>query len=112
MRDEGFSLPQTSIQVVNLDQPGDAISENLKNSMPAFAETEEDNIEKISSMGDLMVSILEFRGFSTNCGITIAQDIDSARSAVDRQEAGWQWLSQKISQKRYFRCRVRLCSNL
>jgi ABC-2 type transport system permease protein len=72
--DEGFSLPTTKVILVNQDQGsfGAAISEG----------------SSADSLGALLEDVLQSEDFGEIMDISILNDADQARAAVDSQEAG------------------------
>ncbi len=66
--EEGFSVPRTSVQLVNLDEP-----------VPGLAGF---------SAGQTIVDILGSDDLAELVELTVVADAESARAAVDRQEAG------------------------
>lgn len=59
--EEAFDLPQTSVQIVNLDQ---------------------------GEYGEILVDVLRSEGLQDLIAVTQTDDVDIARSAVDHQESG------------------------
>jgi ABC-2 type transport system permease protein len=80
MKDEnGFSLPQTKVIIVNLDE-GDEDLDLIQDQFPADF--------NFNSMGDLIVYSLQQGDLSSLMQVSLAESIDAARTTVDRQEAG------------------------
>lgn len=81
--ESSFSLPQTSVVVVNLDQGQLPDGQNLT------LDSEVDgafDLGQISSMGDLLQMILQNDAFADLLTVSTAPDPVAARSAVDNQE--------------------------
>ena len=74
----GFDLPKTKVIVANMDQGGPKFQVNPKN-IPGG--------RKAETMGDLIVSILESEDMADLIEITHARSAESARTAVDNQQA-------------------------
>jgi ABC-2 type transport system permease protein len=75
----GYSLPATKVVVANLDQGGPGF-EAARAQFPAALQA--------NSMGDVIVSILQDKGFADLMQVTLADSAEAARAAVDSQEAG------------------------
>lgn len=81
--EEGFSLPQTSVVVVNLDKgqlPTGQVSGIELPGEPDF------DLAQINSMGSLLQQILQGEGFADLLVLTVSDDETAARLAVDNQE--------------------------
>lgn len=74
----GFSLPKTQVVIANLDEGGPRFQVNPKN-IPGG--------KKAKTMGDLVVSILESNEMKDLIQISFAADAQTAREAVDNQQA-------------------------
>lgn len=74
----GFDLPKTKVVIANMDAGGPKFQMNPKN-IPGG--------RKAETMGDLIVSILESEDMADLIEITHAASAESARTAVDNQEA-------------------------
>lgn len=74
----GFNLPKTKVVVANLDEGGPEFNINPKN-IPGG--------KKASTMGELIVGILESDQLAKLIELRQAQDAASARAAVDAQTA-------------------------
>lgn len=74
----GFDLPKTKVVIANMDAGGPKFQVNPKN-IPGG--------RKAETMGDLIVSILESEDMADLIEITHAASAESARTAVDNQEA-------------------------
>lgn len=66
--DDGFDVPQTKVQVVNLDEP--------MSEYGGF------------SAGQVMVEFLQAKELKELLAVTVVADVAAARTAVDNQEAG------------------------
>jgi ABC-2 type transport system permease protein len=81
--ENSFSLPQTTVVLVNLDQgqlpTNPAVGTSLSN-IEAF------DLSQISSMGELLQQILQGEAFSDLLAVTVSEDEAAARAAVDNQE--------------------------
>lgn len=73
--DSEFTIPKTTVQLVNLDLGSELV--------PAF---EFDN-QTTSSLGEMLVSLLQEDNFSELMSITLADETE-ARAAVDARQAG------------------------
>lgn len=80
---DSFTLPQTSVVVVNLDEGELPENAGIFPDEPASPL----NLAQVSSMGDLLAQILQGDAFSDLLIVTQAADADAARLAVDNQEA-------------------------
>ncbi|RPI32332.1 MAG: hypothetical protein EHM70_09215, partial [Chloroflexota bacterium] len=76
---EGFSLPVTRVVIANLDAGSPELQDTLAN-MPLTSEA--------GSLGEMVAGVLQSEEFSSLMEVSLAQDADSARAAVDSQEAG------------------------
>jgi ABC-2 type transport system permease protein len=74
-----FSLPITKVVVANLDQ-GSPAFDAVKARIPSGSQA--------SSMGELIVSILQEKSFTNIMEVTPVDGAEAARSAVDTQKAG------------------------
>jgi ABC-2 type transport system permease protein len=74
----GFNLPKTKVIIANLDEGGPKFQVNPKN-IPGG--------KKAETMGDLIVSILESDEVTDLIEVTLTDSAESARSAVDNQDA-------------------------
>src|SRR5215216_562735 len=74
----GFDLPRTKVVIANMDAGGPKFQVNPKN-IPGG--------RKAETMGDLIVSILESEDMTDLIEITFAADDQTARAAVDDQQA-------------------------
>jgi ABC-type multidrug transport system permease subunit len=90
LRNEGdeFSIPTTKVVFVNLDQGSPTFSAGLPAMMSEQLTELGVGAGEISSMGDLMVKMLQSKSFADLLTLSTASDAASARSAVDNQEAG------------------------
>ncbi|HET9914962.1 MAG TPA: ABC transporter permease [Anaerolineales bacterium] len=75
---DGFDLPQTKVIIANMDAGGPKFQVNPKN-IPGG--------RKAKTMGDLIVNILESDDMADLIEISFATSSQSARDAVDRQQA-------------------------
>ena len=73
-----FSLPATKVVVANLDRGGPGF-DAVKSQFPVGSAT---------SMGDLILTTLQGKGFENLMKVTTAGSADAARTAVDQQKAG------------------------
>jgi ABC-type multidrug transport system permease subunit len=81
--DDGFQLPTIDVVIVNLDEgklPGQAL-DSVTGDAGAVR-------EPFSSMGDVVVQLLRSDAFSALMHVELLEDVDSAKRAVDAQEAG------------------------
>jgi ABC-2 type transport system permease protein len=78
--DGGFDLPVTRVVVVNLDQgsPDLQLGASMLGQSPA---------QSVDNIGEIIVNILQSEGFVGLLNVTIAADADSARAAVDENNA-------------------------
>lgn len=74
----GFDLPRTTVIIANMDEGGPKFQVNPKN-IPGGREAD--------TMGDLVVNILQSEEMADLIEVTFAADPQSARSAVDAQQA-------------------------
>jgi len=77
---QGFSVPVTKVVVANLDKGGASFNATTA-SLPAGMQT-------ASSMGDIVVSVLQDKSFANLLQVSLADSAIAARSAVDTQQAG------------------------
>ncbi len=75
-----FSLPQTEVWVVNLDQ-GSAELDPRRMGMS-------DEMTEADSMGQVLIQMLAAEGLDEMIDLTVAESPEVARAAVDQQEAG------------------------
>lgn len=79
--EEAFSLPRTTVQVVNLDE----------GSLPEMPESrgglEGVDLTGVDSMGALLIRLLQSEGFAELIALTEAPDERAARAAVDAGES-------------------------
>ncbi len=80
--DEGFALPRTEVQIVNLDAGGLPADAGFLASVPQGSD-----LRGIHSMGEVLAQFLQGEGFAEVMAVTAAPDAASARTAVDSQEA-------------------------
>lgn len=81
--DAGYTLPQTSLVLVNLDS-----GELPEMPAPATAPGGQAfDFSQVSSMGALLVQILQGDAFADLLSVTVAADAATAHAAVDNQEA-------------------------
>jgi ABC-2 type transport system permease protein len=76
---QSFTLPVTKVVVANLDQGGPG----FQAVQPQFSTG-----SQASSMGDVILSILQAKSFSNLMEVTRVDSAEAARSAVDNQAAG------------------------
>jgi len=74
----GFTLPRTKVIIANMDEGGPKFQVNPKN-IPGG--------KKSDSMGELVVNILQSDEMADLIEVSFAPDPESARSAVDNQDA-------------------------
>ena len=77
---QGFSVPVTKVVIANLDKGGASFNATTA-SLPAGMQT-------ASSMGDIVVSVLQDKSFANLLQVSLADSAIAARSAVDTQQAG------------------------
>lgn len=77
---QGFSVPVTKVVVANLDKGGAAFNATTAN-LPA-------GMQSASSMGDIVVSVLQDKSFADLLEVSLADSAEAARSGVDTQQAG------------------------
>jgi len=77
---QGFSVPVTKVVVANLDQGGAAFDAATA-SLP-------EGMQTASSMGDIVVAVLQDKGFADLLKVSLADSAGAARTAVDTQQAG------------------------
>lgn len=82
-QENSFTLPQTSVVLVNLDQGQLPAGQMASADLPT---NEEFDLNQISSMGDLLQQILQSEAFADLLDVTVSNDETAARSAVDNQE--------------------------
>jgi len=81
--DAGITLPQTTVVVVNLDQPVQPQSPlTLPQGFPESADG------GALSMGELLLSILRDEGLADLVSVSEAAEVEAARAMVDNGEAG------------------------
>ena len=73
-----FNLPKTKVIVANLDKGGPKFQVNTKN-IPGGA--------KANTMGELVVNVLQSERVAELVDLTLAPDAETARAAVDGQQA-------------------------
>jgi len=82
--DEGFQLPTIRVVIVNLDEgqlPEQATeSFNVNSDGPSA--------DSFNSMGDILVQLLQSEAFADLMNVTEAESSESAKAAVDSQDAG------------------------
>ncbi len=80
----GFTLPVTSVMIVNLDNGEFESLGGLSEFMPeALSESDQMNI---SSLGEIVVQVLGNEDLSEIMVVSIGEDMGTARLAVDNQE--------------------------
>ena len=85
--EEGFELPVTQVIVVNQDAGQIQFDAAFLSAAPeGFAEGLD--ASGMNSMGNYLTSILQSEGFADIMAVTVAEDADQAKAAVDNQEAG------------------------
>jgi ABC-2 type transport system permease protein len=77
---QGFSVPVTKVIIANLDLGGATFKATAAN-LPA-------SMQSASSMGDLVVSVLQEESFADLLEVSLVDSAEAARSAVDTQQAG------------------------
>ncbi|MCA9968648.1 MAG: ABC transporter permease [Anaerolineales bacterium] len=82
--DAGFTLPQTSLVLVNLDAGELPPMQPLDVEMAGSAAFD---FAAVGSMGDLLAQILQGEAFADLLTVTTADDAATARAAVDAQRA-------------------------
>lgn len=80
--EEAFALPQTTVQVVNLD------TGTLPEMPDKMARGEGVDLTGVESMGELLLRLLRSEAFADLLAVTEAADEASARAAVDAGESG------------------------
>jgi ABC-2 type transport system permease protein len=77
---QGFNVPVTKVVVANLDEGGATFNATAAN-LPA-------GVQPASSLGDLVVSVLQEKGFADLLQVSLVDSAEAARTAVDTQRAG------------------------
>jgi ABC-2 type transport system permease protein len=77
---QGFNIPVTKVVVANLDKGSISFKSTLAN-LPT-------SMQSASSMGDMVISILQDKSFTNLLEVSLAESAMAARSAVDTQQAG------------------------
>jgi len=77
--DQAFELPVTTVVIVNLDQGSPEFQQAMAN-FPGGMQAD--------SLGGLVVSVLESQDFADLIQVSRAADPETARAAVDQQQAG------------------------
>ncbi len=85
--DESFSLSRTKVHIANLDQGSPVFTLGMAQMPEEVAQAGVD-MGSVTSMGELLVQILQSEDLAELMEITLASDADSARAAVDNQDAG------------------------
>lgn len=80
--EEAFALPQTTVQVVNLD------TGTLPEMPDKMAGGEGVDLTGVESMGELLLRLLRSEAFADLLAVTEAADEASARAAVDAGQSG------------------------
>lgn len=86
--DEGFTLPQTSVIVANLDQPDPQYAQSFQQTMGSMESENPEVVASVSSMGELITSVLGSDDLGQIIALNAAADEQAAIEAVNRQEAG------------------------
>ena len=85
--EQGFEIPVTRVIIVNQDAGEIQLDPNLANSVPeSFVQSSA--VNGMSSMGDFMTAMLQYPQFATLMSVTVMEDVNQAKIAVDKQEAG------------------------
>lgn len=85
--DDGFDLPVTRVIIVNQDAGEIQLDPAFLASAPdGFAQSLDTS--GMNSMGSYLAELMQSDGFADIMEVTIADDVDQAKSAVDNQEAG------------------------
>ena len=82
--DDNFSLPQTSVVLVNLDEGTLPDGQNFSREMPSNQNLD---FAQATSMGELLQQILQGEAFADLLVVSTEDDVAAARTAVDAQEA-------------------------
>ncbi len=85
--DEGFVIPITKVIVVNQDAGEIQFDESFAGAVPG-AYTQNAAASGLNSMGDFLTETLLSDAFAEVMSVTVAEDADQAKAAVDNQEAG------------------------
>jgi ABC-2 type transport system permease protein len=86
--EEAFNMSKTTVYVVNLDLGSDLFSSDfIEGNFDQFNQTGIE-VSDISSMGDMLVQILNSDSFSEIIEVIVVNDVAVARTAVDDQRAG------------------------
>lgn len=80
---DSFTLPQTSLLLVNLDEGELPDSASFDGNMTG---NQEFDFSPVASMGELLVQILQGDAFADLLTVSVAADAAAARLAVDNQE--------------------------
>lgn len=84
---ESFEIPVTKVIVVNQDAGEIQFDESFAGAVPeAYAQSAA--ASGLTSMGDFLTEILQSDGFADVMSITVTEDAEQAKAAVDNQEAG------------------------
>lgn len=83
-----INLPQTVVQVANLDEGSPLFSQGMAASLPEQSGQGGIDYSNVKSMGDVIVMILQSQSFAKIMAVSLAPDAASARAAVDDQKAG------------------------
>lgn len=78
-----FTLPQTSVILVNLDEGQLPAGQNFDVDLPGSRPLD---LNQITSMGQLLQQILQGEAFAELLAVTLSNDAAAARTAVDNQE--------------------------
>jgi hypothetical protein len=82
--DEGFQLPTIDVVIVNLDQ-----GQLPEQTAPSLAiDSDEPSVDSFGSMGEVLVQLLGSDAFANLMKVTESESVDSAKAAVDSQDAG------------------------
>jgi ABC-2 type transport system permease protein len=85
--EESFEIPVTKVIVVNQDAGEIEFDEAFAGTVPETY-TQSAAANGLNSMGDFLSQMLQSEGFAGLMAVTLLEDADQARSAVDNQDAG------------------------
>ena len=77
---QGFSVPVTKVVVANLDKGGSAFKATMA-QLPS-------GMQSANSMGDIVLSVLQDKSFANLLEVSLTDNAEAARSAVDNQQSG------------------------
>lgn len=84
--DEGFTLPVTSVLIVNLDDSRLETMDGLSAGMPEGFGGTDFNPESISSLGEVVIQVMGNEELGDILDVSLGEDSSAARLAVENQE--------------------------